>query len=134
MNAIPWRDLSIRGRHFVASLIVLALLAELILGVPKPVQANMDPALAPQDPLISVNQTGYFPGAPKHAVIVSDSRTPLDWRLVDGQGSVLLEGQTTPFGDDAASGESVHLIDFSALTTPGTGYLLQVGESKQRAV
>lgn len=77
---------------------------------------------------ISVNQTGYFPNAPKHAVIVSDSRTPLDWQLTDSQGNPLLAGKTIVFGGDEASGENVHQIDFSAFTAPGNGYILQVGE------
>ena len=79
---------------------------------------------------ISVNQTGYFPNAPKHAVIVSDSRTPLDWQLTDSAGKPLLAGASIVFGGDEASGENVHQIDFSAFTTPGKGYILQSGEVK----
>jgi len=79
---------------------------------------------------ISVNQTGYYPGAPKYAVIASKAQAPIPWRLVDSLGNSMLEGQTTPFGNDAASGESIHLIDFSSFSKPGKGFLLQVGDVK----
>ncbi len=77
---------------------------------------------------ISVNQTGYYPFAPKHAVLASKFWNPLPWQLLDSQGNTLFQGETSEFGDDAASGESLQTIDFSAFTTPGTGYVLQVGE------
>jgi endoglucanase len=94
---------------------------------PKPRPATPTPSPTPAPiPKISINQTGYLPSAPKRAVIISDSQTPLNWQLIDSQGSSLLTGETIPFGNDAASGDNVHLIDFSAFTTPGTGYILRV--------
>ena len=95
-----------------------------------PPTATPPPTPVPARQRISVNQTGYLPYAPKHAAYGSQVATPLTWRLLDSQGSSLLEGKTTPFGYDAASGDTLQVIDFSAFTTPGTGYTLQVGELK----
>ncbi|HEY5957805.1 MAG TPA: cellulase N-terminal Ig-like domain-containing protein, partial [Polyangiaceae bacterium] len=70
----------------------------------------------PQDPpapKIRHNQVGYLPNQPKFAVVGSDSKTPLDWSLVDDKGAVVASGKTTPRGLDADSGDSVHQIDFS---------------------
>ncbi|HLU33424.1 MAG TPA: glycoside hydrolase family 9 protein, partial [Natronosporangium sp.] len=47
---------------------------------------------------------------------------PLPWALVDAGGATVAEGVTTPRGLDEASGENVHTLDFSDVTTPGTGY------------
>ncbi|MEO6086148.1 MAG: glycoside hydrolase family 9 protein, partial [Umezawaea sp.] len=79
---------------------------------------------------IQVNQVGYLPGTAKHATLASDSATPLAWTLRDSAGASVATGQTTPKGVDAASGDPVHLIDFSSFTTAGTGYTLAVGDDK----
>lgn len=96
--------------------------------IPQPSQAEAlptaTPTPAPIPAQISVNQTGYFPHGPKIASVAITSAAGLDWRLENSAGEVVLSGQTTPFGADAASGDSVHLIDFSAFTTPGQGYRL----------
>ena len=73
---------------------------------------------------ISVNQSGYYSHAPKVAVLVSDSQTPLAWTLKDSSGQTVLTGETVVKGPDAASGDAVHWIDFSAYVTPGKGYTL----------
>jgi endoglucanase len=85
------------------------------------------PGLEPAPP-IRVNQVGYVPGLPKQASVATESTTPLAWTLKDSAGAAVAGGQTTPRGLDAGSGENVHLIDFSAYDTPGTGYTLTVGE------
>lgn len=82
------------------------------------------PIAAPQQ--VSVNQTGYLPGASKRAAFASDLEHPLDWQLKDAGGTTALSGQTIPWGLDASSGDQVHHIDFSAYATPGTGYVLEV--------
>jgi endoglucanase len=76
---------------------------------------------------VRLNQTGYLPNATKRATIVSTATAPLTWQLKNGSGTVVASGSTTVFGSDAVSGDSVHIADFSAVTTSGTNYVLQVG-------
>jgi endoglucanase len=89
-------------------------------------------APSPSEPATSVhvNQTGYLPAAPKRASAADASPSPLEWHLVDGSGQVVLSGSTTVYGSDDASGDHVHIADFSAWTTEGTGYTLQVGDAE----
>ncbi|WP_318307107.1 glycoside hydrolase family 9 protein [Amycolatopsis solani] len=76
---------------------------------------------------IRVNQESYVPGLPKRATVISDATSPLTWTLKNSAGTAVATGQTRPRGADAASGEKVHEIDFSAYETQGTGYTLSVG-------
>ncbi|RSD16822.1 glycoside hydrolase family 9 protein [Amycolatopsis eburnea] len=76
---------------------------------------------------IRVNQESYVPGLPKRATVISDATTPQTWTLKNSAGTAVATGQTRPRGADAASGEKVHEIDFSAYETQGTGYTLSVG-------
>lgn len=78
--------------------------------------------------LVRVNQVGYFPNGVKQATIHNLSTTPLTWELVNSAGDVVASGDTTVIGDDPASGEFVHIADFSAYSTPGTDYTLRVGQ------
>lgn len=96
-----------------------------------------DPQFTPQPPppalvlpKVRVNQVGYLPKFEKVATVVSDSKQPLDYKLLDAQGKPVSQGKTQVVGPDAASGDSVHLVDFSAFTTPGKGYVLEVGTEK----
>jgi len=77
---------------------------------------------------IQVNQVAYLPGLPKHATLVSDATTPQAWTVRDAAGTAVATGQSTPKGVDSASGDPVHLIDFSSFDTAGTGYTLAVGD------
>lgn len=83
-----------------------------------------------QLPALLVNQTGYFPGLVKLAVLRSDAKDPQPWKLVDGSGKELLSGRSQPVGPDAPSGDSVHVIDFSAFEGEGTGLVLQSGSER----
>src|SRR5262245_57245873 len=76
---------------------------------------------------VTVNQTGYLPALPKLATVKSASKTPVKWELLKKGGAVAASGETKPLGKDAASGEEVHLIDFSSVTAPGKDYTLKVG-------
>ena len=76
---------------------------------------------------IRVNQVGYLPNLPKLATVVSTSTTALTWQLKNSGGTVVATGSTSVFGNDAASGDSVHIADFSSYTTSGTNYTLVVG-------
>ncbi len=84
------------------------------------------PGLEPAAP-VRVNQVGYVPGLPKQASVATESTTPLAWTLKNAAGAAVATGQTVPKGMDAASGENVHVADFSSYDTPGTGYTLTVG-------
>ncbi|MFF5173084.1 glycoside hydrolase family 9 protein [Micromonospora sp. NPDC000089] len=75
-------------------------------------------------PRVRVNQTGYLPGGPKNATVVTDATDPVNWQLKSAAGAVVATGTATPRGLDAASGQHVQTIDFSAVKTPGTGYTL----------
>ena len=74
-----------------------------------------------------VNQTGYLPALPKLATVKSASTTPLKWELLKKGGAVVASGESKPVGKDAASGEDVHVVDFSSVKAPGKGYTLKVG-------
>ncbi len=87
-------------------------------------------AVKPPPPAIRVNQLGYLPNRTKIAVLVSDAREPQDWRVVDASGKDVANGKTEVYGMDAASRDSIHVIDMSALRTPGRGYLLTSGDKK----
>ncbi len=81
---------------------------------------------------VRMNQAGFETSGPKAATVVSAAAAPLPWRVVDPAGATVAEGVTSVFGADAASGERVHQIDFSALTRPGDGYRLAVGGQTSR--
>ena len=55
---------------------------------------------------------------------------PVAWELLDASGKSVAHGQTKVFGKDGASGDHVHLVDFTAVKAPGQGYVLKVGEEK----
>jgi endoglucanase len=76
---------------------------------------------------VQVDQVAYAPGLPKHATLVSDAATAQTWALKNSGGTTVATGRTTPKGVDSLSGDPVHLIDFSAYDTAGTGYTLTVG-------
>jgi endoglucanase len=78
-------------------------------------------------PNVLVNQTGYLPDLPKLATVKSTSTTPLKWQLEKQGGGVIASGETKPAGHDTASGEDVHIVDFSSVKAPGKGYVLKVG-------
>jgi len=81
-------------------------------------------------PKVAVNQTGYLPKVSKLAIVDSAATEPQKWELLDAQGSVVADGQTTVFGPDLNSGHPVHRIDFSKYEKQGQGYVLRVGEDQ----
>ena len=72
-----------------------------------------------------LNQIGFRPDTAKRAILAHDGMQPLPWRLLNESGAMVAEGLTTPFGPDAASGDTVHQIDFGRFAAPGR-YRLQV--------
>ncbi|HMJ50878.1 MAG TPA: glycoside hydrolase family 9 protein [Polyangiaceae bacterium] len=78
---------------------------------------------------VRVNQVGYFPSLVKIASIRREG-APVTWELHDGTGAVVDSGKTTAFGKDAASGETLHLADFSTYAKSGSGYTLKVASDE----
>ena len=81
-------------------------------------------------PKLLVNQLGYMPALPKIAIFKSAETGAVAFDVLDASGAVVFSGKTTPHGADAASGDAVHQIDFSAFTRPGKGYKLRVGKDE----
>ena len=77
-------------------------------------------------PNLVVNQTGYLPDRPKLATLRNASKTPLKWELVKKGGGAVASGETKVMGKDLASGDDVHIIDFST-AKPGKNLTLKVG-------
>lgn len=84
-------------------------------------------------PNIRFNQLGFQPDGPKRAIVVNDSKTPLDWQIVDASGKAVAAGRTTVFGTNTGSGEHVHQVDFSTLRAAGSQYRLIVAGEESRA-
>lgn len=74
---------------------------------------------------INLNQLGFRPDDPKLAIVADGARRPLDWSIVDDGGKTILSGRTAVVGDDAASGDHVHVATFSALRQDGS-YRLRI--------
>jgi endoglucanase len=91
---------------------------------------GVHPSAGPPTPAVRVNQVGYLPRFPKRATVHNDSDAPLAWELKNADGTVVAKGTTKPFGDDAGAGEHLHVIDFSSVVTPGSGYVVVVGADK----
>ena len=80
-------------------------------------------------PAIKINQLGYLPSGPKVASFVTNSTASIAWTLHDTNGDACASGQPTYRGSDAASNQTVSIVDFSSFTTEGSGYTLSVGGS-----
>jgi endoglucanase len=78
---------------------------------------------------VRVNQFGYKASGAKRASIVDASTGPVGWQVRDAAGTVVTSGQTTVQGNDAMSGDHVHIADFSSVRTVANGYTLAVGEA-----
>ncbi len=118
--------LAFSGKHMLRNLFSVFLLSAFAaLG-----HAASD-ASAPMS--IRFNQLGFQPDGPKRAIVQSESAIALPWQLRDETGSIKAEGKTRVFGLNRASGERVHIADFSGFSTPGANYSLAVGEQKSRA-
>ena len=79
-----------------------------------------------EDPYVAnkilVNQVGYVAGLSKKATLVVDNGddTPKNFEIINSKtGETVYTGKTTPKGDDYASGQYVHIIDFSDFNTIG---------------
>lgn len=97
-------------------------------GLAIPAQASAAPAAATGS-VVRVDQVAYVPGEPKLATVVSSAAAPLAWTLRNGAGATVAQGSTVVKGPDAMSGDTTHVVDFSAYDTVGTGYVLSVAGS-----
>jgi len=95
--------------------------------------AALAPAMAADTSPVAIhmNQLGFEPGSPKLAIVNDPAASPLPWRLRDAKGAAVAQGVTRVIGDDAASGDHVHQLDFGQVTSPGT-YRLEVGGHESR--
>lgn len=82
---------------------------------------------------IRLNQIGLLPDGPKRALVPDAATAPLGWTLSDAAERTVAQGKTIVIGDDAASGEHLHLIDFSGFSGSGDGFRLHVGARASRA-
>lgn len=69
---------------------------------------------------VMTNQVGYFTGRAKRATLLSDSKSAVDFEILDNSGKSVYSGSTTPFGEDEDSGDDVHIIDFTDFDKEGT--------------
>ena len=80
-----------------------------------------------EDIAVHLNQVGFYPDGAKRAVISSPSPAALEWKLKDDEGETVHRGATSVFGEDAASGEHVHLVDFSGYFGKGEEFRIESG-------
>lgn len=92
------------------------------------------PAAAQEAPVspIRLNQLGLDAAGPKRAMLADQSKAPIAWELVDARGRVRASGWTIVHGDDAASGEHVHVIDLGRFAGTGSGYRLKASGRESR--
>jgi endoglucanase len=83
---------------------------------------------------VRVNQLGYLPAGPKHAVWVTAAREPAAFRVHDGSGAGVAGGQTVPWpvAPEPTSGLAVHTLDFSELRATGAGFAVAVADERSR--
>lgn len=86
---------------------------------------NVQPVI-PMDGSIYLNQLGFAPSSTKLAIVQSQSQTPLNWILLDKDGTQRLSGVTTPLGYSARAGQSLHRIDVSHASQAASDYRLRV--------
>jgi endoglucanase len=81
-------------------------------------------------PAIKVNQLGYLTNkSPKRATLVTNSTRVQSWSLINESDDVCAQGRTVPRGRDSASGDNVHIIDFSKFKSAGHEYTLKVADA-----
>nr|AAF06111.2 endoglucanase M [Clostridium cellulovorans 743B] len=92
---------------------------------------RIPPPPPPEEPTnaVRVNQVGYFTNLQKKATVVTKATSPITWYLKNSAGVQVATGETKVLGADAASGDNVHIIDFSNYTTEGSDYTLSVDQS-----
>lgn len=76
-------------------------------------------------PRVSVNQVGYFAGMPHYGMLANQGGFATSWVLIDDvTGEMVYAASTGPAIEDAASGDTIQVADFSSFNTPGTYRLM----------
>ncbi|GAB4020948.1 glycoside hydrolase family 9 protein [Spirosoma koreense] len=68
---------------------------------------------------IRLNQVGFYPNAPKVAIVVGNTAGPFEVTTTDGK-TVVFKGTLGNQRQNAISGKTTYTADFSALKKPGT--------------
>ena len=87
---------------------------------------------APEGQPIAVNQVGYYPQAEKVAVIEKEGQAE-NHKLPDLSGKTVWEGKAARQSTSPWSGKVRDIVDFSAVTEPGT-YTLHAGPYTQQVI
>ncbi len=87
---------------------------------------------APEGQPIAVNQVGYYPQAEKVAVIEKEGQSE-NYKLTDLSGKTVWEGKAVRQSTSPWSGKVRDIVDFSAVTEPGT-YTLHAGPYTQQVI
>ncbi len=69
---------------------------------------------------IMTNQVGYLTDRAKRATLLSDSKSAVDFDIIDDSRKSVYSGKSEPFGTDKDSGDNVHILDFTGLDDAGT--------------
>lgn len=69
---------------------------------------------------IMTNQVGYLADRTKRATLLRDSKSAVDFKILDDSGKSVYSGTSKPFGKDKDSGDNVHILDFSDFNDAGT--------------
>jgi endoglucanase len=85
-------------------------------------------------PAVRINQLGYLPTCAKRATWVTDSVEGEEFVLHAADGSVAFRGRSTPWPvrPEPTSALAVHVLDFTAVTEPGTYRLRVNGDHSHR--
>lgn len=78
-----------------------------------------------QTPAITMSQTGFGPDDPKRAILRTDYPNPVEWVLRGADSAAIARGSSTVHGADESAGHAVHILDFSAVKTPGEDFVLE---------
>ena len=83
-------------------------------------------------PAVRLNQLGFLAAAPKRATLVSGCAEPVEFRVLAADGETLAGGRSDPWPErpERTSGLRVHVLDFSGLTTSGTGLRVVAGNQR----
>ena len=79
---------------------------------------------------VRTNQVGYFTNGEKTAVLVTTSKTPVEWNLLNENNDIVATGMTEVYGNDVDSGDFVHKIDFTNFKLAGKKYKIVVKTDK----
>jgi endoglucanase len=91
---------------------------------------SQDPDAEPEPSVVRVNQLGFRPSASKLGVLVSDIDEPREFFVVTSDGNEVFRGMSETRGFDAASGDRVHWLDFSAFAAPCESCQLRVEDAR----